>query len=250
MLGEESIAVVKTIEPTDEVQTASHCTSLRSALKRFALRYSWWRTACEGAWSIFAGLIGSLCCIGPSAAILLGLGSSSVLFNMHIDQRLALGGGVLMLLGGCALAIWRTRTCNLPQKPWRRVLLMLTSGVLAYALLGVLVPWVAVQQEDAITRTVAAKQSQPVSNTAATHLRQATLLVEKMDCPPCVTHLSSLLARKPFVQRFEAHGGNEQVVIVYDSTQIDTASLIALIPPIYRAMLSNDLVLGSEHSDS
>ena len=45
-----------------------------------------------GAWGLAAGVVGSLCCIGPSAAILLGLGASSALLGFTLDRALALGG--------------------------------------------------------------------------------------------------------------------------------------------------------------
>lgn len=196
----------------------------------------------EGAWGWLAGLIGSLCCIGPSAAILLGLGSSSALFGLHVDRAIALGGGAAMLTGGAALILRSARICGArPVRALRQIALMLSAGALAYALLGVAVPWAAERQERASAPTLARPaEAMPA---AGAPLRQATLTVEKMDCPPCVTHLRSLLGRKPFVTQYVVNLGHEQVTIVYDSGQIDAATLRGLIPAQFEAKLDADQAL-------
>src|SRR5215218_9674038 len=97
-----------------------------------------------GAWGLVAGIVGSLCCIGPSAAILLGLGASSALLGLTLDRVLALGGGAALLLTGALLVAWRERTCDLrPSARWRNPALLLASFALAYGLLGLLVPVLA-----------------------------------------------------------------------------------------------------------
>ena len=207
---------------------------------------SCWRVVCEGAWGLLAGAIGSLCCIGPSAAILLGLGSSSALFGFQVNHTLALAGGGVVLGLGLLFARWRRRTCDLrPQARWRRIVLMLSAGALVYGLLGLFAPWVAARQEQVITEQIAAAPVAilPRFTTTAPTLRRATLLVAKMDCPPCVSHLRGLLARKPAVARFAADLGNEEVSVVYDSRQIDAATLLALIPQPYQAALRDDVPL-------
>jgi Heavy-metal-associated domain len=196
----------------------------------------------ESAWGWLAGLIGSLCCIGPSAAILLGLGSSSALFGLHVDRTIALGGGVAMLAGGAALILRRARTCSArPARTRRQIALMLGAGAVAYTLLGVAAPWAAERYEQASaapsTKSIAAMPA------ASAPLRQATLTVEKMDCPPCVTRLRSLLGRKPFISQYAVNDGNEQVTIVYDSSQIDAAALRALMPAQFKAKLDADQAL-------
>lgn len=196
----------------------------------------------EGAWGWIAGLIGSLCCVGPSAAILLGLGSSSALFGLHVDRAIALAGGAAMLMGGAALTLRRARTCGArPASALRQIVIMLGAGALAYTLLGVAAPWAAERsaQATAAPRTEAT-EAMP---TASAPLRQATLTVEKMDCPPCVTHLRSLLGRKPFITQYVVNPGNEQVTIIYNSSQIDAAALRALMPAQFKAKLDTDRAL-------
>ena len=190
------------------------------------------------AWGLLAGLVGSLCCIGPSAAILLGLGASSVLLGFTLDRALALGGGAALLVGGAVLAVRRARACNLrPAARWRSVALMLASSALSYALLGLLVPALAARQED----TAAAAQQQPV--VTAARLRRVTLSIEKMDCPPCATHLRSALKRQKAVRALVAETGNDEVKIDYDSSQTTANKLVAFIPTYYGVTLISDQAL-------
>src|SRR5436190_19709711 len=95
-------------------------------------------------WGLVAGIVGSLCCVGPSAAILLGLGASSALLGLTLDRALALGGGAVLLLAGALLVARRGRACDLrPAMRWRTPALMLARFTPAYRLLGLLAPALA-----------------------------------------------------------------------------------------------------------
>jgi heavy-metal-associated domain-containing protein len=116
---------------------------------------------------------------------------------------------------------------------------MLAAFVLAYGLLGLLLPELAAQRVEATeppTLHVAAPQ-------AAVPLHRATLIIEKMECPPCAAHVHSLLGRKPFVHAFTAESGNQQVIVDYDSRHFDGQKLARLFPPAYRVTLISDAVL-------
>lgn len=195
------------------------------------------RAGAFGAWGLLSGLVGSLCCIGPSAAVLLGLGSSSALFGLQFSHTLALAGGAA-LLGGAAFALTRGHACALlPAARRRRLALMLAAFALSYGLLGVLVPALAARRADASQVSTGAPEAAPV---AAPALRRATLIVEKMECPPCAASIRSLLMRKPFVKHFVAETYNQQVIVDYDSRQIDARGLLALIPHRTRPSLVAD----------
>jgi hypothetical protein len=187
-----------------------------------------------GACGLLAGLVGSLCCIGPSAAVLLGLGSSSALLGLSLDHSLALIGGVALLLSGVALALRHMRACDLrPAARWRTPALMLVTFALTYGLLGLLLPALAAQREDssvAIARAPA----------AAALPRRLTLIVEKMNCPPCAARVRTALKRQPAVRAFVAEDGNEQISIDYDSRKIDAKQLTALFPPRYGVTMMSD----------
>jgi hypothetical protein len=211
--------------------------------QRFSLLHSSFSIR-SSAWGLLAGVAGSLCCLGPSAAVLLGLGSSSALFGLQLDRPLALGAGGLLLLAGVALALRRGRACAVrPAARWRQPALILVSFVLAYGLLGLLAPWAAARQEDAAIASVvppAAAPSQPLPRLG---FRRATLIVEKMVCPPCAASVRGLLKRKPFIHGFVAEEGNETVVIEYDSRQVDARELVRLFPLSFKVSLITDAPL-------
>jgi copper chaperone CopZ len=199
------------------------------------------------AWGLAAGLVGSLCCIGPSAAVLLGLGSSSALIGWSLDRRLALAGGGALLLAGLALALRQARACAIrPAMRWQAPALMLASFACAYGLLGLLVPELAARLEDAAAAPAAAQvqnASLPEGQAAITAPRRLTLIVDKMTCPPCAAKVRKLLQRQPSVRTFYAESDNDQVTIDYDSSQISAKKLARLIPSSYGVtLLSDDMI--------
>ena len=201
-----------------------------------------------GAWGLASGLFGSLCCIGPSAAVLLGLGSSSALLGFSLDHTAALAGGAALLLAGALLVARQARACDLrPAARWRTPALMLASFVLAYGLLGLLAPALAARQEDAradAAHTAAQPQSLSLSKgqpaVAAAPLRRLTLIIEKMECPPCAATVRTALKRQPTVRTFAAEAYNDQVTIDYDSDRTSAKQLAALFPPRYGVTLISD----------
>jgi copper chaperone CopZ len=190
-----------------------------------------------GAWGLLSGLVGSLCCIGPSAAVLLGLGSSSALLGLSLDHTLALAGGGALLLAGVLLALRRARACDMrPATRWRTLALMLATCAIAYGLLGLLLPALAARQEDA--STIAFQPARAPA--AAITLRRITLNVDQMTCPPCAAHIRALLKRKPFVRSFFAETNIDQVTIDYNSSQTTAKDVLALFPSYYGATIISD----------
>jgi copper chaperone CopZ len=195
-----------------------------------------------GAWGLASGLFGSLCCIGPSAAVLLGLGSSSALVGFSLDHTVALAGGGALLLAGAMLALRRARACDLrPAARWRAPALMLASFALAYGLLGLLAPALAARQEDAAANAeLAAMQRQAV---AVAPLHRLTLSVERMSCPPCAAAIRGAIKRQPAVRAFMAEAYNDQVTIDYDTGQTSAKKLARLISAHYGVTLISDTPL-------
>ena len=204
-------------------------------------------TARSGAIGLLAGLAGSLCCLGPSAAVLLGLGSSSALAGLAFDRALALAIGGALLAAGLWLARRHTRACEVQRHArWRQPALMLLSFVLAYGLLGYALPRVAARQADIATAgvvpTLAAPQAGPI--------RRATLIIEKMSCPPCAASVRGAFTRKPYVRRFTAETNNEQVTLEYDSRQASVRDIIAIFPRTYGITLLGDEALPEQAGPS
>ena len=201
-----------------------------------------------GAGGLAAGIVGSLCCIGPSAAILLGMGASSALLGFTLDRALALAGGAALLLAGAILVARRAHACDpRPATRWRAPALMLASFALAYGLLGMLAPTLAAHQEDAVAdaeRAASLRQalSAPKEQRAipAAPLHRLTLIIEKMDCPPCAATVRTALKRQPTVRAFAAEVYNDQVTIDYDSSRTSAKKLAALFPARYSVTLISD----------
>jgi hypothetical protein len=117
-------------------------------------------------------------------------------------------------------------------------MLMLVTFALSYALLGWALPNVAA------SRIEAADTAPAPAPAAASSLRRVTLIVAKMECPPCASHARSMLKRQPFVQAFFAESGIDQVTVDYDSRQIDAAGVVKLFPHYYGVTLVSDLAAG------
>ena len=190
-----------------------------------------------GIWGAVAGAVGSLCCLGPGAAVLLGLGSSSALWGATLSQPLAWALGAALLGLGALLAWRRQRSCAVGTARWRFPALLLASGALSYALLGTLLPSVAAQQIDAAAP--ASVSTKPFAAPA----RRLTLNVAKMECPPCAAALRSLLRREPGVRGFFAQQDIERVTIDYDSAALSKDALLRKLPPKYDAQIVSDAPL-------
>lgn len=195
-------------------------------------------TRTTGLAGALAGLAGSLCCLGPSAAVLLGLGSSSALWGLALDQRLALGAGAALLLAGLALALRAAQACAFGRARWRAPLAVLAAFALSYGALGLLLPRVAGQAQVATPMLLVAAPAPAAAE--GPELRRVTLIVEKMTCPPCAGKVQRLLARQPAVRGFVAIEGNEEVQIDYDARLADAEALLRLIPSSLRVSLLRD----------
>lgn len=196
-----------------------------------------------GVFGILAGIAGSLCCLGPAVAIMLGAGASSVLWGLVLRRDLALALGALLLLLGLGLALRHTQACTVPaQAHWRIPLLMLIAFVFSYGLLGMLLPQLAAQQLQASSIQVL-HQPAAASSRASARTNRVTLIIEKMDCPPCAAKVRSLLGRKPYVRAAIVESGNQQVIIDYDPTQIDAHGLIQLFPHSFGVTIKTDIAV-------
>ena len=194
----------------------------------------------SGALGLLAGLVSSLCCLGPSAAILIGLGSSSALAGLALDRGVALAVGLGLLVAGVLLARRQVRACTVAGRThWRQPALMLVIFAVTYGIFAYLLPIEAARQNDAAAE-VAAFAPAPVAQVS---LRRATLSVEKMYCPPCASHIRSLLRRKPYVHGFFAEATIDEVTVDYDSRQTSAQSIMRLFPQSFGISLISDQAL-------
>lgn len=217
--------------------------------------------ASANRWGLLAGVVSSLCCLGPTAALLLGLGSSSTLFSLQLDQSWALGASLVVLAGGIIQAQRRSRSgavCSTAR--WRSPLMMALAFAISYTVLGVLLPLFAAQQERSAGVAASGETSQAVSvavNTGdqpkqiaaapaavqAPELRRLTMIIEKMNCPPCAAKVHNRLSQKPAVRELRAEAYNEEVVVTYDARQSTGEQLMKLFPRQYGVTLISDEVV-------
>jgi copper chaperone CopZ len=196
-----------------------------------------------GWWGVIAGVAGSFCCLGPSAAVLLGLGSSSALFSLQFDQPWALLLSTVLLLAGAIHSYRKQRgLCGIGR--WRAPLMLLASFGIAYGLLAGALPLLASRIENSRRvqpAAVAAVQPQAAAlPSPKTELRRLTLIVEKMTCPPCAVKIRNRLHSKPAVRQLRAEEYNEEVVITYDPAQASAEELTKLIPREYGVLRISD----------
>lgn len=196
-----------------------------------------------GVFGVLAGVAGRLCCLGPAVALMFGAGASSVLWGLVLRRDLALALGALLLLIGFGLALRHTQACALPARArWRAPLLMLAAFVFSYGLLGMLLPQLAAQQLQVSSVTVLHQPAAAPSHALA-KTNRVTLIIEKMDCPPCAAKVRSLLGRKPYVRAAIVEPGNQQVIIDYDPTQIEAHALTQLFPHSFGITIKNDIAI-------
>jgi hypothetical protein len=188
-----------------------------------------------GLWGAIAGLLGSLCCLGPSAALLIGLGASSSLAGLALERSLALGLGLAMLGLGLLHSYRQSRSCSTAAGRWRSPAFLLGAFAISYALLAYGLPLAAASSAASIP-PAASKES-------GSALSRLSLSLEKMDCPPCVVRAEQLLSAQPAVSAFVVQEGLDIVTIDYDPTRTSPDQLAALFPTNYRAVIVSDTEL-------
>jgi copper chaperone CopZ len=194
----------------------------------------------SAAWGLASGLAASLCCLGPSAAALLGLGASSLLAGAQLGVGAAAALGLATLVAGAALAVRSGARCGLgPARRLRAPLVMVAVFALSYALLGRALPLAAARQ---IAAATPAPAEAPVV-AAAPPARRLALSIEKMDCLPCVVTVRRLLAEQPGVAAFTAELELDVVTVEYRPAVVDAETLIALIPDSYGLTVIGDTAL-------
>lgn len=178
-------------------------------------------------WGTLAGALGSLCCLGPSAAMILGLGASSTLAGLALHRSLALGLGLALLGFGLVRSYRQNRSCTVAAR-WRSPGLLLGTFALSYTLLAYGLPQVAASSAIS-SQAVVAKQP-------GLALSRLSLSLEKMDCPPCVVRVAQILSAQPAVNSFTVQEGLDVVTIDYDPALISQLQLVALFPTNYHAV--------------
>lgn len=196
------------------------------------------------AWGLVAGVTGSLCCLGPAAAVLLGLGASSALASLQLGRVLVAALSVGLLAVGVALAMRRSAACGLsPTRRLRAPLLMLAVFGVSYVLLAYAVPAVAARRLSSAPVAASAPAAPLATGLAAAAPRRLTLSIEKMYCPPCAAIVRRHLAEHPGVLAVVAELGVDQVTVDYRPADVAAETLASLFPGSYGVAVLSDAAL-------
>jgi|FaiFalDrversion3_1042247.scaffolds.fasta_scaffold00122_1 copper ion binding protein len=178
--------------------------------------------------SIIAAITASLCCIGPLAATLLGIGSFGAAAFFEAWRPYLLGLAFVLLAAGfyftyrkretvCADGLCRVNGAS----RWNKVLLWVATVVV---ILFAAFPYYSGSLWAALNRGA---NQHPESNSPATaqRLTKARLTVSGMTCGGCAASLESALAEIPGVTRATVSYEKGEAVVEYDAAQVTTEKL-------------------------
>lgn len=181
--------------------------------------------------SIAAAGLASLCCIGPLAAVALGIGSFSAAAFFEGLRPYLLGLTALLLVGAFYLN-YRKRpeadcedgTCAVSPEKKRKQTMLLWLATGAVAALAAFPHYSAVfwGESNQGGTALAASRSAETSN-------QATFDVEGMTCAGCAATLESALRDAPGVDTATVSLEAKTAVVSFDSSTTDTQKLTALM---------------------
>jgi mercuric ion transport protein len=177
--------------------------------------------------AVAAAIIASLCCIGPIAVAMIGVGSVAA-FSVFWEFRLYLIGLTLILLGLAFYFTYRKRevvcedgTCKFESAgKWSKGAVW-TATLLAA--LAIAFPYFG-STDTAAAQSMLSRQSTKSPNAAI-----AILNIEGMDCKGCAKGLEATLARLDGVKKAVVEYDQGRAVIEYDSTKIKSNQLIASV---------------------
>ncbi len=177
--------------------------------------------------AVVSAIVASLCCIGPVAVALIGVGSIGA-FAVFEAYRPYLIGLTAMLLGLAFYLSYRKRevlcedgTCKLESAgKWNKRSVWLATVVAAVALAF---PSYDLTSADAAQSMLAQGARQDSS------LAIAVLDIKDMDCEGCAKGLESTLARMAGVKKAAVEFEKGRAVVEYDSSKITAVRLIAAV---------------------
>ena len=177
--------------------------------------FSWTLTG-----GIFAGLVASLCCIGPLVSLTLGLGSFAA-SAWFAQWRPVFLGVTFALLGLAWYLTYRRpkKECedgSCAQPPGRATRISLWLGTLV-ALAAAIYPSLPAETHQIDATAVAASEV------------KLSVLIPSMDCPPCAKGIEATLSRAPGVKQAAVDYDTKLAVLVYDPSVTNRNQLLTLI---------------------
>jgi len=177
--------------------------------------FSWTLTG-----GVLAGVVASLCCVGPLLALSLGLGSFAASAWFAQWRPVFLGVTFVLLSVAWYLTYRRPKvdckdgSCARPPGKAARISLWL----------GTLVALAA-----AIYPSLPAANHQINAAAVASSDASLSVLIPSMDCPPCAAGIEASPSRAPGVKQAAVDYDTKTAVLVYDPSVSDLDKLLALI---------------------
>lgn len=174
--------------------------------------------------AVLTAIIASLCCIGPIAVAMIGVGGVAA-FSMFWDYRPYLIGLTVGLLGLAFYFTYRKRevvcedgTCKFESaSKWSKSAVWLATLL---ALLAIVFPYFG-STESAVAQSMLSQEPNRKPASAV-----AILNIEGMDCRGCAAGLEATLGRLSGVHKAAVEFEKGRAVVEYDSTKITTGRLI------------------------
>lgn len=204
--------------------------------------------------SVLAALSASLCCIGPLAAILLGLGSFGAAARFEAWRPYLLGITVVLLAGGFYFAYGDREVacsdgaCKVSAAPRRNKLLLWIATVMVFLFAafpyysGALVE--ALNPEESLPSGSSSPgkpaTARPNVQTPASEVKPAviTIQIEGMTCDACAVSVRKALKQRDGVKSVEVSFKKKRAIVKYDPEKVTPEQLAEAINQTgYKAKL-------------
>ena len=190
------------------------------------------------AGSIFAAFVASLCCVGPIAVALIGLGSAG-LFVAIGEYRPYIMFATLIFLGVAFFFTYRKRevacedgTCKV-QRPsrWNQIILWVSTIAVALLLVA---PYLD------FSLTASPNQLRGLRESGQAGMATTTIDVGGMTCPACARGIEISLSKLNGVKKARVDFDRRQAIVRHDEQKVKEDQLIDAVKDFgYDASLSS-----------
>ena len=177
--------------------------------------------------SVVSAIVASLCCIGPVAVVLIGVGSIGA-FSVFETYRPYLIGFTVIMLGLAFYLTYRKRevicedgSCKVERAgKWNKISVW---GATFLAAVAIAFPYYGA------SLITSAQATPPPHSTHSTSFAKAVLNIEGMDCQACAAGLEATLSRVDGVHKAKVEYEEGTAVIEYDPALAQPDKFIAQV---------------------
>ena len=182
---------------------------------------------------IKAGVLSSLCCVGPLILVVLGIGTVSAALSLTQYRPYFILLGLVFM----AAATWyhlkkncSDGTCLMNKKQF------IATALAVYAVILVVLLYAVVP---AIAPMVFSSQ-QPVTASLTPDAKQVSLGIDGLTCPGCSGLVENSLLKKQGILRAEVSYEEASAVVWYDPGMINEDEIVKAVPEPYKAYIINE----------